>query len=166
MFDPSYITAKWRICNWRATKWRKLCFLQYGYIGCSKALATRQVSRVFLVFRFFEFFFAFSVRIFGFSFYRVDSCSDVNKNTQCFFTRKKTLLLKVKRGYVVRQRSEITGSKSEFMAGEKGGGNGRDLPLRAPLIPFPGGDPVGTKILRKWSLLLLLNRFSAIAIVA
>ena len=26
------------------------------------------------------------------------------------------------------------------MAGETGG-NGRDLPLRAPLIPFPGWDP-------------------------
>ena len=52
------------------------------------------------------------------------------------------------------------------MAGETGGGGtGRDLPLRTPLIPFPGrdpGDPIYNKI---GPFYFFLTVFSAIAIV-
>ena len=44
------------------------------------------------------------------------------------------------------------------MAGETGGGTGRDLPLRAPLIPLPGWDP-GTQYITKWALFTSLWLF-------
>ena len=48
----------------------------------------------------------------------------------------------------------------------EGGGTGRDLPLRAPSIPFLGWDPEGPNInTTKSALLPLLDCFSAIAIV-
>ena len=51
------------------------------------------------------------------------------------------------------------------MAGETGG-TGRDLPLRTPLILFPGWDPGGGPIYNEnGPFLLLLDCFSAIAIV-
>ena len=46
-----------------------------------------------------------------------------------------------------------------------GGGTGRDLPLRAPLIPFPGWDPGVPIYNENGPFLLLLDCFSAIAIV-
>ena len=45
-------------------------------------------------------------------------------------------------------------------------GTGRDLPLRAPLIPFPGRDPGDLIYNENGPFLLLLNCFSAIAMVA
>ena len=53
------------------------------------------------------------------------------------------------------------------MAGETGGGGtGRDLPLRAPLIPFPGWDRGGGVIYNENEpFLLLFDCFSAIAII-
>ena len=51
------------------------------------------------------------------------------------------------------------------MAGETGGGGGEDLPLRAPLISFPGwdrGDPIYNE---NGPFLLFLDCFSAIAII-
>ena len=50
------------------------------------------------------------------------------------------------------------------MAGETGG-TGRDLPLRAPLISFPGWDPGGPVYNENEPFLLLWDCFSAIAIV-
>ena len=51
------------------------------------------------------------------------------------------------------------------MAGETGEGAGRDLPLRAPLIPVPGwdrGDPIYNE---SGPFLLLFDCYSAIAII-
>ena len=48
------------------------------------------------------------------------------------------------------------------MPGETGGGggeNGRDLPLRAPLFPFPGWDPGGCTIYNENGPFLLLLDF-------
>ena len=50
----------------------------------------------------------------------------------------------------VKDGSKLAGL---FMAGETGGGGtGRDLPLRAPLIPFPGWDPGPDSYITKWTL--------------
>ena len=50
------------------------------------------------------------------------------------------------------------GHVTMFMAGETGG-TGRDLPLRAPLIPFPVWDPGGTQYITKWALFTSLGLF-------
>ena len=50
------------------------------------------------------------------------------------------------------------------MAGETGG-TWKDLPFRAPSIPFPGWDPGGPTYNENGLFLLLLDCFSAIAIV-
>ena len=49
--------------------------------------------------------------------------------------------------------------------GAGGGGAGRDLPLRAPSIPFPGWDPGGPIYNENGPFLLLLDCFSPFAIV-
>ena len=48
--------------------------------------------------------------------------------------------------------------KVQRMAGEAGV-TGRDLPLRAPSIPFPGWDPGWTNTWRKWALFTSLGLF-------
>ena len=55
-------------------------------------------------------------------------------------------------------------SLQKTMAGETGG-TGRDLLLRAPSISFPGWDPGGPIYNENGPFLLLLDCFSAIAIV-
>ena len=66
-------------------------------------------------------------------------------------------------------RAFLTGCKREVsmlrgMAGETGR-TGRDLPLRTPLISFPVWDPGGPIYNENGPFLLVLDCFSAIAIV-
>ena len=77
-------------------------------------------------------------------------------------SNKVTLVLTFTLGlYLCKVYTDIHGLDYTVNMGEEtgGGGTGKDLPLRTPLIPFPGWDPGGTQYITQWALFTSLGLF-------